>query len=291
MESIVNDVIAQYGALGVLVLMAIYIIWDKIKSAKSSNNLDDKLSSIQTNVNDIRVDIPVMSKKIDLIEKEVLITNEKFDEKIEFFEEKINNRIDTLEGRIKTQPEQFINAINLQNQSQQEVHNKRMMNQVSLAPKLHKAMGDYIDLVGCDHIFLGSFHNGTTSSSGIPYYKFDVVAEKFKKDMVKRDCEFAHMYKDIDILRHDKLPTLLMQNEQVHYIINEDKTSTLSEIDDILYRRMIGRDIKQLAINIIHDSNGTPTGFVGCVKYNYDNINLKELFNCAYEIELIYKNL
>ena len=118
MESIVNDVIAQYGALGVLVLLAVYIIWDKIKSAKSSNNLDDKLSSIQTNVNDIRVDIPVMSKKIDLIEKEVLITNEKFDEKIDNVIKLLNSKVLTIrQGAEKLVKE---NALNL---TEEEIDN------------------------------------------------------------------------------------------------------------------------------------------------------------------------
>lgn len=291
MDNIIHDIITQYGVLGVIVILAGYIIWDKISSSKSGVDVDEKLDDIKTDINDIKVDIPVMSQKISLIEKEVLITNEKFDEKIEFLETKINNKIENLENRIKEQPNHVIQALNVQSQRQHDNHNKQMMNQIHLAPKLHKAMGEYVKRVGCDHMFLGSFHNGTTSLSGIPYYKFDIVAEKFKPEMVCRDCEFGHMYKDVDILRHDKLPTILMQNEQIHYIINKDKTSELSEIDDILYRRMCGRDIKQLAINILHDPNGIPMGFIGCVKYDYNDLNLSELSNCAYEIEIIYNNI
>jgi hypothetical protein len=82
----------------------------------------------------------------------------------------------------------------------------------------------------------------------------------------------------------------LLDNSIVHYVINEDKTSELSEIDDVIYRRMVGRDIKQLAVHITRDEKGKPSGFVGCTRYDYEDIDLAELRTCAKELELIYKN-
>ena len=76
----------------------------------------------------------------------------------------------------------------------------------------------------------------------------------------------------------------------VHYIINPDGTSELSEIDDIIYRRMIGRDIKQLILHITRDGNGKPSGFVGGVRYDYNDINTDSMKDCAKELEIIYRN-
>jgi hypothetical protein len=51
---------------------------------------------------------------------------------------------------------------------------------------------------------------------------------------------------------------------------------------------MIGRDIKQLAVSLLRDPSGTPSGFVGCVKYDYDPIDVKELQECGAELENVY---
>jgi hypothetical protein len=132
--------------------------------------------------------------------------------------------------------------------------------------------------------------NASTQSSitGIPYYKFDIIAERFRPDKVDRDIEFAFMYKDADLLRHDLLPSELVQKGVVHYTIDPDGTSVLEEIDNIIYRRMVGRDIKQLAVSILCDPTGTPSGFVGCVRYDYEKIDLFELKECGRELEADY---
>ena len=84
------------------------------------------------------------------------------------------------------------------------------------------------------------------------------------------------------------LPAEIVQNTTVHYVIDEDGNSPLSDIDDIIYRRMIGRDIKQLAVSLLRDPSGTPSGFVGCVRYDYETIDLTELRECGIELEQIY---
>ena len=53
---------------------------------------------------------------------------------------------------------------------------------------------------------------------------------------------------------------------------------------------MIGRDIKQLALNMLHDDLGNPIGFLGCVKYDYNDLDFNELKSCAEELEEIYKS-
>ena len=51
---------------------------------------------------------------------------------------------------------------------------------------------------------------------------------------------------------------------------------------------MLGRDIKQLAVSLLRDPEGTPSGFVGCVKYDYEKLDITELKECGLELEQIY---
>ena len=62
----------------------------------------------------------------------------------------------------------------------------------------------------------------------------------------------------------------------------------MADVDDIIYRRMVGRDIKQLAVSLLRDPSGTPSGFVGCVKYDYDPIDVKELQDVVLNLENVY---
>jgi hypothetical protein len=96
------------------------------------------------------------------------------------------------------------------------------------------------------------------------------------------------MYKDADLLRHDLLPSEVVQMGLVHYVIDENGKSALSDIDDIIYRRMVGRNIKQLAVALLRDPSGIPSGFVGCVRYDYENMDLQELKDCGLELENVY---
>lgn len=279
---IFNQAWAQYGALGVLIAMCAYIIYEHFKANKTRGESSNKLD-------DIKIGLEKIQNKTEVLDQKIQIVDQKVDEKIDFYVDNISKRIDKIEDKMELQPNLIISQLDDRSKRLADEHNKSMLNQIHRAPKIHKVMGKYLNKIKCDHIFLGSFHNGTTSVTGVPYCKFDLVAEKYDPENVSRDREFAHMYKDIDILRHDKLPIVLMQNDYVHYIINEDKTSDLKDIDDIIYRRMIGRDIKQLALRMLHDEYGNPTGFLGCVKYNYEELDFEELKACAEALEDIYK--
>lgn len=289
MEQIVGSLIAQWGAVGVILVVAAYIIIDRVKSNKNQITSNSKLDNIINDINKVKLTIPTIKQHVEVLDAKVEVVNQKVDEKIDFYVENLTSRMDKLEDKVDNQPKFILDGLATREQAIQDEHNKRMLDQIQRAPKIHKELGNYLNRIGCDHIFIGSFHNGTTSISGVPYYKFDIVAEKYDPENIARDREFAHMYKDVDILRHDKLPIALTQNGMVHYIINEDKTSDLKDIDDIVYRRMIGRDIKQLALHILRDQSGVPTGFVGCVKYNYEILNFDELKGCASALEEIYK--
>lgn len=263
MENIVT-LVTELGSFGLLLGLAGFIIYSYIKNqsaVKNANN--DDIKELKQLMKDNTADI---KKSIDAV----------------------NNRVDSLEINVSTN----INAVNARLQvletGGKSSHPKQFLDRLKLGPQLHKTLNMFRTRINADHIFIGSFHNGNESITGIPYYKFDIIAERFRPDKVDRDLEFAHMYKDADLLRHDLLPSEVVQRGTVHYIIDKDSKSDLADVDDIIYRRMIGRDIKQLAVSLLRDPNGTPSGFVGCVRYDYEDIDLQELKDCAAELENIY---
>lgn len=263
MENIVT-LVTELGSFGLLLGLAGFIIYSYIKNqsaVKNANN--DDIKELKQLMKDNTADI---KKSIDAV----------------------NNRVDSLEINVSTN----INAVNARLQvletGGKSSHPKQFLDRLKLGPQLHKTLNMFRTRINADHIFIGSFHNGNESITGIPYYKFDIIAERFRPDKVDRDLEFAHMYKDADLLRHDLLPSEVVQRGTVHYIIDKDGKSDLADVDDIIYRRMVGRDIKQLAVSLLRDPNGTPSGFVGCVRYDYEDIDLQELKDCAAELENIY---
>ena len=288
MESIVSEMIAQWGTFGLLMIFAIWIIYSNIKDGFKTNKKKDSSNQSESRHESDTLG-ELMASLIDRLSTKIDKIDDKVD-RIEINSNNLNNRLTIVETKINQQPQAFINHFNKIQLEKEEAHNKMILDQMKLGPELHKILGDYKDKMNAQHIFLGSFHNGTTNVSGIPYCKFDLIAEKFSPDEVERDIEYAFIYKDADIIRHNKLPMALLDNSIVHYVINEDKTSELSEIDDVIYRRMVGRDIKQLAVHITRDEKGKPSGFVGCTRYDYEDIDLAELRTCAKELELIYKN-
>ena len=265
MEGIVK-LITELGSFGLLLGLAGFIIYNHFKDAKANAGKKENVSFekfeklLSDNTSELKTIIATTNERIDSVERSVSMQIGH-----------LHDRIDNIETCDKSSE-----------------HTKQFADRLKLGPQLHKTLNTFRNRVNADHIFIGSFHNGNESLTGIPYYKFDIIAERFRPDKVERDIEFAFMYKDADLLRHDLLPTEVVQRGTVKYIIDENGNSELKDIDDIIYRRMIGRNIKQLAISLLCDPSGTPSGFVGCVRYDYEDIDLTELKECGLELEQVY---
>lgn len=254
-------IVLELGSYGLLLCLAGWIIYDYVKNRPLKKASND---------NGLKQDI------------KDLITFGFTDVKSSIND--VSNRVGTLELSVAE-----LKSVQNGCLASKAAHPKQFLDRIKLGPQLHKVLNMFRSRINCDHIFIGSFHNGNESITGIPYYKFDIIAERFRPDKIDRDIEFAPMYKDHDLLRHDLLPSEVVQMGVVHYVIDEDGKSNLEDVDDIVYRRMIGRDVKQLAISLLSDpTTGTPSGFVGCVNYSYDEINLMELKECAIELEHMY---
>ena len=265
MEGIIK-LITELGSFGLLLGLAGFIIYNHFKDSKATAGKKENVSFekieklLSDNTSELKTIIATTNERIDSVERSVSMQIGH-----------IHDRIDNIESCDKSSE-----------------HTKQFADRLKLGPQIHKTLNTFRNRINADHIFIGSFHNGNESLTGIPYYKFDIIAERFRPDKVERDIEFAFMYKDADLLRHDLLPTEVVQRGTVKYIIDENGNSELKDIDDIIYRRMIGRNIKQLAISLLCDPSGTPSGFVGCVRYDYEDIDLTELKECGLELEQVY---
>lgn len=242
--------VTELGSFGLLLCLAGWIIYNYIKDNPKGSKSTELKNIFNESINELKTVITSISERVSSLEKSLNPENEK--------------------PVVKPS------------------HPKQFLDRLKLGPQLHKTLNTFRTRINADHIFIGSFHNGNESITGIPYYKFDIIAERFRPDKVDRDIEFAFMYKDADLLRHDLLPSEVVQRGVVHYVIDEDYNSILADIDDIIYRRMCGRNIKQLAIALLRDPDGTPSGFVGCVRYDYEEIDLQELKDCGTELENVY---
>lgn len=276
MDAIISQIVSQWGVFGLLLIGIGYIIWDNWRINKSKRN-DNNM--IMSTMNNIGGKINILQEKINIV-----------DDKVVELKSQVDNRIDLIEQKVDQLPISNLQHIDTVNAEKHKNHLKQMDDLMKLGPKLHRIIQIANNNIGSDHIFVGSFHNGNSSLSGIPYYKFDIIAERFAPTKILRDCEFAHMYKDSDILRYDTLPSLLVQQGLIHFVVPAEGDIELSNYDDIIWRRMRGRGIKQIAIRLTRDSNGSPSGFVGVVKYDMNKLNLNYLDECGRELEEIYKD-
>jgi hypothetical protein len=208
---------------------------------------------------------------------------------VEDFKDQVDAKIELLEDKVDQVPTTQMIHLDNREDKKQKAHLKQLDDLMKLGPKLHRIIQTANINIGGDHIFVGSFHNGNSSLSGIPYYKFDIIAERFSPVKVQQDCEFAHMYKDSDILRFDMLPSLLEQQNIISFKVPAEGDIELANFDDIIWRRMRGRGIRQIALRITRDSKGTPSGFVGVVKYDLNDMKLEHLESCGRDLEEIYK--
>lgn len=275
MDNVITEILSTWGTVGILIIVFGYMVWDNWKSMRDRKNNNDKAMN----------GLELLGGKIDNLNSNIKFVDQKVDDVKKQFDEKIHD----IEDQIHELPKRNASHLDKISADNHIIHLKQLDDLMKLGPKLHKIIKEANDKIGSDHIFVGSFHNGNSSLSGIPYYKFDIIAERFSVEKIEHDTEFAHMYKDSDILRYDTLPILLVQQGNIHFTVPEDGDNKLEEYDDIIWRRMKGRGIRQIALRLTRDSKGTPSGFVGVVKYNYDKLELDYLEDCGRELEEIYK--
>ena len=157
--------ITELGSFGLLLGLAGWIIYNYVKDAPKATKEKEEFKKMFDNcINDIKTSIGAIDRRVDGLELSI--------------------------QTIKNNPTQSV----VINQTKNEDHTKQFLDRLKLGPQIHKTFNTFRTRINADHIFIGSFHNGNESLTGIPYYKFDIIAEKFKTNKVERDIEFAFMY-------------------------------------------------------------------------------------------------
>ena len=274
MDLVIGEIIQSWGLLGAILIGFGWLIYDNWKSNKNRKSDSDSIKKHMTE------QVGIMDKKLDLVDK-----------KIDFVESNLNDRMDTISDRVDHLPANNVAAIQRQKADDDAQHLKHIEDLMLLGGHIHTTLKKYTKIINADHIFIGSFHNGNSNLSGIPFCKFDIISECYADDKVPHDHEFAPVYKDSDILRYGSLFSALSQNDHIHlWVLPDEDNNEMAQYEDIIWRRMYGLGIKQIMVKILRDPDGVPSGFVGVVRYDKDDMDMDSVIQCGQELELIYSN-
>ena len=310
MEEWISIIIKDYGTFGIMVVVGVIWLCNKYikplltsddKKILSSSNKNDNSSKNNTviNLSNPKENNGVYSKE-DLIydvvrdlqttvkdnNNRLNSLNNRFNDLQDDFDKKVTY----LETRVNQLPvENILKAFNEADRIKSENEQKLFLDTLCLGHHTDELLEEYTKKINCTHIFVGSFHNGASSITGNPYFKFDIIKEAYHPvDIQENDHSFEPIYRDCQLSLVGKLPALLVEKKLLYFKLDENNRSELEKYDNIIVNRMRGMGIKQLALHIAYD-NGIVSGFVGCVKYDYENMNIAKLSECTHKLELIYK--
>jgi hypothetical protein len=262
----------------------------------SSNDLNSVATLIQTlttTINDKLDDkLDVISNRFDLMEKE-------FNNKIDNLNERVDGKMELLEERINNIPKENMQEIIKREdelaEAERKLHQKALDDIMKLGDEIYELLNEYTEKINCTHLFVGSFHNGSSSLQGLPYIKFNIIREAYHpSDTPDTDHPFAPIYRDCELSLLGKLPQMLVQKNILYFSVDENNNSEMFKYDGCIVRRMIGMGIKQIALHTLREPNIDGklivSGFVGIVKYDYEEMNLTELEKCVKKLEKIHNS-
>lgn len=313
MEDWVGTVIKDYGTLGIILIGI--VIWacnkwikpllvsDEKKTSSTPSNKNDN-SSNNSNVINVHTgesEHSVYSKE-DLIydavrnlQETVKDNNTRLNDLSHRFndlQDDFDEKVAYLESRVNQMPvENIVKAFGEADRIKAENEQKMFLDSLRLGAAANKLLEEYTTKINCTHIFVASFHNGTSSLTGNPYFKFDIIKEAYHPtDIQENDHPFEPVYRDCQLTLLGKLPEMLVTKGTLYFILDDDNNNTeMQSYDNIIINRMKGMGIKQIALNVAYD-NELVSGFIGCVKYdNKEKMNIKMLQECTHKLELIYK--
>jgi DNA repair exonuclease SbcCD ATPase subunit len=283
MDAIGLELYREWGLFGLVIIVCAFIIYDKFFKSKPNkdNTLNeliiDSFDSMKENIND----------KIDGIDKRI----DKMDNRIDKMDTQVNEKFTDLEIKVRDLPTQNVRLFSQRNQEIEEfnskLHSKAIEDIMKLGPKIYDLLNDFCVKINCTHLFIGSFHNGSTDLLGFPYIKMNIIREAYHpNEMVKEDHPFAPVYKDCDLSLLGKLPSLLVQKKMLYFNV-ENLESTIFKYDSLIGRRMLGMGIKQIALYGLFEDEKI-SGFIGCVRYDDTPMAIDELKVCVKELELVH---
>ena len=291
MDQVLSELIRSWGTFGLIVVVFGFIIWENfIKKDSNQEKHHQSHDAIFTSLLDIK---DKLNNNVMVINKTVNSVESNLNNKIDTLESKFNNQIKELEKNVNNIPLENIKMVIEENKKQKikedNEHNKVFNDIIKLGGEIYDTLSEYTEKINCQHIFVGSFHNGSNSLNGVPYIKFDIIREVYHpSDVNEVDHDFAPVYKDCNLSLLGKLPNMLVQNKLLYFDVSDQNTEMM-KYDQIIPRRMLGLGIKQIALHVTIE-DGIASGFVGCVRYDNKKMNLDALELCVKELEIMHND-
>lgn len=297
MENVVSEIIRNWGTFGVLVVLLGFIIYDKFikkQSLSKTNNSGkyDKEDLIYEGLKEIK---DSLETNVENINNNVDSIKTSLEKKIFNMETNFNTQISEINTKVNSIPVENVKQIVEEFREQERIeyeegHNKALVDALRLGEDIQETLLKYTKEIECQHIFVGSFHNGSNSLSGIPYIKFNIIFEVYNpEDTHKDDHDFAPVYRDCDLTTLGKLPRALIQQKLLYFKLDKENNTEMLNFDQIIPKRMAGLGIKQIALHVTQE-NSKPSGFVGCVRYDDKEMEMDALKLCVKELEIIHNN-
>ena len=218
MNEIISQFITEWGTFGAVLLGIGYLIYDNWKTNKTRKSNKDETVSI---VKSLDGKLDNLNDRIDII-----------DTKVDDFKAQVNTRFKLMDDKIVELPSAQLSKMESDSANKKQVHLKQLDDLIKLGPKLHRIIQSTNNAVGSDHIFVGSFHNGSSSLQGLPYIKFNIIREAYHQtDTPETDHPFAPVYRDCDLSLLGKLPQMLVQNNLIYFSIDENNQSEMFKYD------------------------------------------------------------
>lgn len=269
----------QWGMAGIAIIAAAYVIWNNHKEEqKNKKRYEDKLlelnnkTSTRESVSGIKENIISLGKKIDTLGCSQDECRTKLVD--------MGNRITVIEEKIEKR-----------NSSHAQKEADRLMKLTKLAPTIHTVIQSNMEEMGADHIFVALLHNGTQSLTGIPFVKMDVIVEKYNPLDNPNDIEYSTQYTNEEIMRHDKLPGVILHKDFLDIKVNSDGYSQMDALDAISAREMRKIGTKRIMFECIRDASTNVMGFVCAYSYTTDEMDIDSFRNMVKMLERLYRDV
>ena len=279
MSDVFVTALTQWGMAGLFIIAAGYIIWNNHKEEqKNKKRYEDRLmelnnkTSTRESVSSIKGEISSIGKKIDTLSCAQDECKTKLVD--------MGNRINVIEEKIEKR-----------NSSHAQREAERLMKLTKLAPTIHTVIQSNMDAMRADHIFVALLHNGTQSLTGIPFVKMDVIVEKYNPLENPNDIEYSTQYTNEEIMRHDKLPGVILHKDFVDINVNEDGYSQMDALDAISAREMRKIGTKRIMFECIRDANTNVMGFVCAYSYKTNDMNVDSFRDMVKMLERLYRDV
>lgn len=282
MTDVILQVLQQWGAAGAIALAAGYVLYDSWKKNKETEKwMRERVAARDLSEKKIDGSLTNIGSSIKDIRDENKIFREKIETKVNDIDGKVNDlgkTVNDLESKIDKHHPGHAN-----------MERARLNAVAQIAPSIHTIIYDGLNDCACDHIAVAMLHNGTASLAGIPYIKFGVIAEKYKPMRCPQDTDLLSLYRDEDIMSHNRLPACIIQNKNIDFEINDE--SPLADIDPGLFVKCKRRGIKRIAFEALRDAHGLATGFLVIYKFTDEPFDMESFHSVTDTIEHLYHNM